>query len=179
MTGTGSGTVRHLTGWRAAATAAAGVLLVWLGARAGLHAAGAQEGRVFWWLAAAAGVGAGILVGTLPWRLVSCFDPTGLRVGWAWGTVHIPWEAVRRVVIGSLGSGGERDPFTVSLLLEDGREVLYAVLGRRRAADDPATRALVGEARARGIPVEDTQATPEEIRERMRQWREARIKGWR
>ncbi len=175
----GSGTVRHLTGWRAAATAAAGVLLAWLGVRAGLHAAGAQEGRVFWWLAAGAGTGLGILVGTLPWRLVSGFDADGLRVGWAWGTLRIPWGAVRRIVIGSLGSGGERDPFTVSLLLEDGREVLYAVLGRRRPRDDPATRALMEEAEARGIPVEDTLATPEEIKERMKQWREARIKGWR
>ena len=161
------------------ATAAAGVLLAWLGMRAGLHAAGAQEGRVFWWLAAAVGVAAGVLVATLPWRLVSRFDAHGVSVGWAGGTVRVPWAAVRRVVIGSLGSGGERDPFTVTLLLEDGREVLYAVLGRRRPGDDPATQALMQEAEARGIPVEDTLATPEEIKERMRRWREARIKGWR
>jgi len=171
--------IRHLTGWRAPATAAAGLGLLALAARAGAEALQGAEGWVFWALVTVAAALAGVVVGTLPWRLTSRIDGEGVTVGWALGRLRVPWDRVRRVVIGFAGSGGERDTITVTLLLRDGREVLFAALGRRDPKEDPGTRALVRAAEARGIPVEDTLAPPEEIKKRMRQWREARIKGWR
>ncbi|WP_025323499.1 hypothetical protein [Deferrisoma camini] len=170
---------RHLTGWRAWATVGCGLGLGALAGRTGLQAARLEPGWVFWALSTLVLAGASLVVTTLPWRLTSRFDDRGIWIGWALGRLRVPWPAVRRVVIGSLGSGGQRDPFTVTLLLRDGREVLYLPLGRRRPEDVPAAAALLDEAERRGLRIENTLATPEEIVERERRWREARLKGWR
>lgn len=170
---------RHLTGARAAATAAAGLGLGLGGAALAARALRGAEGWPFEALAGAALLAAAAVVGTLPRRLATRVGAEGVSVGWALGRRHIPWSGVRRAVVGTLGSGGERDPACVSLLLREGTEVLFAVLGRRRPDDDPACRALREACLARGIPWDDAAAPLEERRERERAWRAARLKGWR
>ncbi|GAB6062976.1 hypothetical protein [Deferrisoma palaeochoriense] len=170
---------RHLTGWRAWATVGCGLGLGALALRTGVEASRLEPGWGFWALATIALAAAALVVTTLPWRLTTRFDDEGVAIGWALGRLFVPWGAIRRVVVGSLGSGGQRDPFTVTLLLRDGRELLYLPLGRRAPSEVPAAAALLAEAERRGLRVENTLATPEEIAERERRWREARLKGWR
>ncbi len=171
--------VRHLTGARAVAPVAVGAVLAYLGVRSAGFAVTGAEGWALGAVATVFLVAAGVVIGTLPWRLTSRIEPDGVSVGWALGRVRVPWTEVRRVVIGSLGTGGQRDPFTVTLLLRSGAEILYTTLGRDDPASDPATLALADAARAAGVRVDNTLASPEEIEKRMRQWREARVKGWR
>jgi len=172
-------TVRHLRGGRAAATAAAGLALLAAGMRLLSSALAGNEGWPFLALAGIALAAAGLGIATLPWRLTTVLGPEGLSLGWALGRRRLPWARVRRVVIGPLGSGGgERDPAAVTLLLDTGEEVLYAVPGARGSTEE-ATAALLAAARAAGVRVDDTLAPREERKERAKRWREARIKGWR
>lgn len=170
---------RHLTGWRAAASAFAGVGLGVGGLTLLAAAARGEPGWVFLALAGAAGAGVGALVATLPLRLTTVLSADGLTLGWLFGRSRVSWQTVRRAVVGPMGSGGERDPTTLSLLLEDRSEVLVAVLGRRAPGDDPAARAVLEACRARGIPVDEVLAPVAERVERERKWRAARLRGWR
>lgn len=171
--------VRHLKGAPAAATLLSGVAVVSLGIKL-IHASLAlAQGWAFLVIAGAFCVTSGALVASLPWRLRTTLDDRGIGLGWAMGRRQIPWSQVRRVVIGPLGSGGERDPVALTLLLKSGEEVLYASLGRRRAEEHPAGKPLIDAAREKGIRVEDTMAPAEERKERAQKWREARIKGLR
>lgn len=172
-------TIRHLTGRGAAATVAVGLASAAGGVALLAEAARGAQGWGFLLLAGVAGLAAGAVVGALPWRLTTALDDEGLALGWALGRIRIPWEAVRRVVIGPLGSGGERDPVTVTLFLRSGADVLFATLGRKRPEDHPACAPLLKEARRRGIAVDDTLAPPEERKRREQAWRKARLKGWR
>ncbi|MBI5442013.1 MAG: hypothetical protein HY900_12475 [Deltaproteobacteria bacterium] len=170
---------RHLTGLRAAATVGVGLALGAWGAALAARAAHRPEGWGFLALAATACLLACPLLATLPWRLTTQLDDTGIRLGWALGRRLVPWPRVRRVVAGTLGSGGERDPATVNLLLRDGSEILYAVLGRQRPEDVDAVRSLREVCRQRGIRWDDSAAPLDERREREQTWRQARLKGWR
>lgn len=170
---------RHLTGARAAATVAAALALAWGGGALAVRAARGAEGWFFEALAGAACIAAAGVVGTLPWRLSTRVDGDAVTVGWALGRRTFPWARVRRAAVGTLGSGGERDPTCVTLLLQGGTEVLFSVLGRRRPEDDPACRALREACRERGVPWDETAAPVAERQERERAWRVARLKGWR
>jgi hypothetical protein len=170
---------RHLTGLPAVATVGAGTVLGGSGAALLWGAARGAQGWIFLLLAACACLLSCLVVTTLPWRLTTRLDASGLVFGWALGHRRIPWSQVRRAVVATLGSGGERDPSTVTLLLADGSEVLFAVLGRRRPEDDPATQALRACCLERGIPWAEAAAPLDERRERERKWRLARLKGWR
>lgn len=173
-------TVRHLKGFRAAATAGAGLGLTaaggWLLADSGAGA----DGWPFLALAGAALTVAGLGIATLPLRLTTVLAPEGVSLGWALGRRRIPWAAVHRVVIGPLGSGGgDRDPSAVTLLLDSGEEVLYGFPGKGDVEKDEGTSALLAAARAAGVRIDNVLASEGERRTRARRWREARIKGWR
>lgn len=171
--------VRHLTGFRAAATVAVGLGLAACGVGLLFDAVHRPDGWIFLAVAGAGSVALGILAGALPWRITTVFEEDELVLGWALGRRRIPWTSVRSVVIGPLGSGGERDPVAVSLYVDGGHEILYAALGRRRAQEVPSVAPLLEAAKERGIPVEDVMAPRTERRERAKRWREARMKGWR
>jgi hypothetical protein len=171
--------VRHLNGAGALATVMAG-LLAGLGAtRLLAEALAGEEGWFFLALAGAAVAALGVLLVLLPWRLTTILSPEGVSLAWALGRRSVPWAEIRRIIVGPLGSGGERDPLGVTLLLRDGEEVLYSLLGRRSAKEHPAAAPLLEAARELGIPVEDVTAPPEERAARAKAWRLARIKGWR
>jgi hypothetical protein len=172
-------TIRHLTGLRAAATVLAGVFLIAWGARLLAHAAPRPDGWVFLGLAGLACIAAGLLLATLPFRLATILGRDGISLGWALGRHTIAWPSIRRVVVGPLGTGGERDPIAVTLLLSDGTEVLFCLLGKCLLRDHPAAAELLHAAEARGIPVDDATATREERKAGARKWREARLRGWR
>ena len=171
--------IRHLTGVRAAGTILCGLTSGLAGALLAANAAARPEGWGFLALAGTVCLAAAALLLTLPRRLTTRLDDAGVSLGWALGRRQFPWNVVRRVVIGPLGSGGERDPIAVTLLLTDGTEALFSLLGKRLLRDHPAAQRLLEAAAARGVPVDDTTATPEERKERAKKWREARLKGWR
>lgn len=170
---------RHLTGLKAAASVAAGVGLGAGGASLLIAAARAEAGWGFLALAGAACAGACLLVVTLPLRLTTTLSDEGLSLGWLLGRSRIPWQAVRRAVVGPLGSGGERDPTVLTLLLADRSEVLVSVLGGRPAEEVPEAQAVIEACRGRGIPVDQVLAPVGERVERERRWRAARLRGWR
>ncbi|MDW7710878.1 MAG: hypothetical protein SCH98_10415 [Deferrisomatales bacterium] len=173
-------TVRHLRGLRAAATAAAGLSLAMGGLRLLASALTGADGWPFLGLSGTALTIAGAGIATLPLRLTTVLGTEGVSLGWALGRRRIPWAAVRRVVIGPLGSGGgERDPAAVTLLLESGEEVLYGFPGRGGAEKDEATAALLEAASDAAVRIDNVLAPEEERKSRARRWREARIKGWR
>jgi hypothetical protein len=171
--------IRHLTGLRAAATVLAGLSLLAVGALLLARSASRPDGWAFLALSGLSCLVIGLLLPSLPFRLTTRITDDGISVGWALGRRHLPWAEVRRIVVGPLGSGGERDPIAVTLLLRDGTEVLFGLLGKHLLRDHAPAQALIRAAEARGIPVDDATATPEERKERGRKWREARIKGWR
>jgi hypothetical protein len=154
--------IRHLTGLRAAATVLAGLSLIAGGAWLLSNAASLREGWAFLGLAGLSCVLAGLLFTTLPICLTTRMADEGVSLGWALGRRRISWAEVRRIVIGPLGSGGERDPIAVTLLLSDGVEVLFCLLGKSLLRDHVAAQTLLRAAESRGVPVEDATATPEE-----------------
>lgn len=164
---------------RAFWTLAAGMVLLAAGGRLFLAAADNARGPVFLFSCGLLSTALGLAVGTLPWRLRSTLSPEGATIGWMLGKRVIPWTEVRRVVIGPMRSGKERDPTSAVLLLRSGEEVLFAVLGRIPPEAHPAVAALAEAAKEAGIPVDNVLAPPEERSERERKWREARIKGQR
>ena len=122
---------------------------------------------------------AGLFLLALPRRLRTRLDERGIELRWAFGRRAVAWPDVKRLVIGPLGSGGERDPLGVTLILRTGEEILFTPLGRTPADRHPAAGPLLEAAQRAGVPVEDVTAPPEERSRRAREWREARMKGWR
>jgi hypothetical protein len=86
---------------------------------------------------------------------------------------------MERVLIGPLGSGGERDPIAVVLHLVRGEEVIYSPLGKQTPSEHRSAGPLLEGARRAGIPIEDVTAPPAERAQRAELWRRARLKGWR
>lgn len=171
--------VSHLTGRAAVITRVAGLALLFAGACLVRSAAGRPEGWPFLSIAGAVAAACGGLVFFLPSRLRTVLESDGVTIGWALGRRRIPWSEVERVLIAPLGSGGERDPVAVTLLLKGGEEVLYSLLGRYSPDLHPAVAPMLAEARRAGVPVEDVTAPPAERSERAEAWRRARLKGWR
>ncbi|MBI5439762.1 MAG: hypothetical protein HY900_00970 [Deltaproteobacteria bacterium] len=171
--------VRHLTGRAALGTRIAGLGLLAGGVLLVVRALGGGQGWIFLGLAALVCTSAGTLLALLPSRLTTVIDERGLSLAWALGRRRIEWEAVERILIAPLGSGGERDPMGVTLLLKSGQEVLYSLLGKFSAEGHPAAGPLLEAARRAGVPVEDVSAPPAERSARAEAWRKARLKGWR
>jgi hypothetical protein len=93
------------------------------------------------------------------------------------GRRFVPWAEIRRVLIGPLGTGKERDPTAVTLLLQSGEEILFATLGGVRPEDHEAAKAFAEVAERAGVKVENVLAPPKERQDRERSWREARKRG--
>jgi len=144
-------TVRHLTGMRVFWTLAPG----WGCSRRGLAVPGSGRRRPrtdFLFSCALLLTVLGLAVISLPWRLRSTLSAEGATIGWMLGKRRIPWSEVRRVVIGPLGSGKERDPTSAVLLLRSGEEVLFAVLGRIPPEAHPPLRPSWRPRRRRAFP---------------------------
>lgn len=174
-----SRTIRHLTGMRVFWTLAAGGGLLAAGGWLFHELADGAQGPIFLFSCALLVTFLGLAVISLPWRLRSTLSAEGATIGWMLGKRRIPWAEVRRIVIGPMGSGKERDPTSAVLLLRSGEEILFAVLGRIPPEAHPAVAALAEAAKEAGIPVDNVLAPPEERSDRERKWREARIKGQR
>lgn len=171
---------QHIRGLRAAATVVVGGSVAAISATLLPRAFSANaDAPVFVALAGLLGIGLGLAAATLPWRVVSEADEKELRFGWMFGKRTVPWEVVRAVCIGPLGTGAARDPAGVTILLHTGEEILFTTLSRKPWEKHREAKAFIDFVQELGIPVENLLAPPEERDERERLWREARMKGHR